>query len=77
VTGNTAGYSGSHAPVAHSQGTYLISQSDDINNRVFWYGCVSILLCLADGNDSDGSSSEECYQNIEIDENGMNETYSI
>lgn len=42
VTGNTAGYSGSHAPVAHSQ----------------------------DGNDSDGSSSEECYQNIEIDENG-------
>lgn len=24
VTGNTAGYSGSHAPVAHSQGTYLI-----------------------------------------------------
>ncbi|XP_042611499.1 T-cell differentiation antigen CD6-like isoform X1 [Cyprinus carpio] len=43
MTGSTAGYSGSHAPVTHSQ----------------------------DGNDSDSTSSEECYQNIEIDENAF------
>ncbi|XP_016313765.1 T-cell differentiation antigen CD6-like isoform X2 [Sinocyclocheilus anshuiensis] len=43
MTGNTAGYSGSHVPVTHSQ----------------------------DGNDSDSTSSEEYYQNTEIDENAF------
>ncbi|XP_052435327.1 T-cell differentiation antigen CD6-like isoform X1 [Carassius gibelio] len=43
MTGSTAGYSGSHAPVSHSQ----------------------------NGNDSDSTSSEECYQNTEIDENAF------
>ncbi|XP_016147952.1 T-cell differentiation antigen CD6-like [Sinocyclocheilus grahami] len=43
MTGNTAGYSGSHVPVTHSQ----------------------------DGNDSDSTSSEECYQNTEIAENAF------
>ncbi|XP_043117750.1 T-cell differentiation antigen CD6-like isoform X2 [Puntigrus tetrazona] len=43
MTGNTAGYSGCHVAVAHSQ----------------------------DGNDSDSTSSEECYQNTEIEENGF------
>ncbi|XP_073703803.1 uncharacterized protein [Garra rufa] len=43
MTGNTAGYSGSHIPITHSQ----------------------------DGNDSDSTSSEECYQNTEIDENAL------
>ncbi|XP_059423169.1 clumping factor B [Carassius carassius] len=43
MTGSTAGYSGSHVPVSHSQ----------------------------NGNDSDSTSSEECYQNTEIDENAF------
>ncbi|KAK2902740.1 hypothetical protein Q8A67_007453 [Cirrhinus molitorella] len=43
MTGNTAGYSGSHIPITHNQ----------------------------DGNDSDSTSSEECYQNTEIDDNAF------
>ncbi|ROL44131.1 T-cell differentiation antigen CD6 [Anabarilius grahami] len=43
MTGNSAGYSGCHVPLAHSR----------------------------DGNDSDSTSSEECYQNTEIGENAL------
>ncbi|XP_050988082.1 uncharacterized protein DDB_G0271670 isoform X1 [Labeo rohita] len=43
MTGNTAGYGGSHIPITHTQ----------------------------DGNDSDSTSSEECYQNTEINDNAL------